>query len=92
MPALLKVTLLALAGVVLALALTDPGLARSDSAIQAPPREPWPEYPGYVAFSFAAHFVEVRVEPGTRRIRVPRVVSVPTCQSIACRSAKGDLR
>jgi hypothetical protein len=40
MPALLKVTLLMLAGVVLALALTDPGLARSDSAIQAPQQEP----------------------------------------------------
>jgi xanthine dehydrogenase YagR molybdenum-binding subunit len=38
-----------------------------------------PVYDGYVSFSFIAHFVEVRIEPGTRRIRVPRVVSVADC-------------
>lgn len=38
-----------------------------------------PAYPGFVAFSYIAHFVEVRVEPNTRRIRVPRVVSVVDC-------------
>lgn len=35
-----------------------------------------PEYPGFVSFSFIAHFTEVRVEPVTRRIRVSRMVSV----------------
>lgn len=38
-----------------------------------------PLYPDYFTFSYIAHFVEVRVEPRTRRIRVPRVVSVCDC-------------
>jgi xanthine dehydrogenase YagR molybdenum-binding subunit len=38
-----------------------------------------PVYGSYVTFSFIAHFVEVRVEASTRRIRVPRVVSVVDC-------------
>ncbi|MFK0110702.1 xanthine dehydrogenase family protein molybdopterin-binding subunit [Streptomyces sp. NPDC091217] len=35
-----------------------------------------PVFPDFTAFSWVAHFVEVRVEATTRRIRVPRVVSV----------------
>jgi xanthine dehydrogenase YagR molybdenum-binding subunit len=42
-----------------------------------------PEYPGFTAFSFIAHFAEVRVEPMTSRIRVPRVVSVADCGRVA---------
>jgi xanthine dehydrogenase YagR molybdenum-binding subunit len=42
-----------------------------------------PVYPDFVAFSFIAHFVEVRIEPTTRRIRVPRVVSVVDCGTVA---------
>jgi xanthine dehydrogenase YagR molybdenum-binding subunit len=42
-----------------------------------------PVYPDFVAFSFIAHFVEVRVEPGTCRIRVPRVLSVVDCGTVA---------
>ena len=38
-----------------------------------------PVYGSYVTFSYIAHFVEVVIEPGTRRIRVPRVVSVADC-------------
>jgi xanthine dehydrogenase YagR molybdenum-binding subunit len=38
-----------------------------------------PEYKPFVSFSYIAHFVEARVEPTTRRIRVPRVVSVVDC-------------
>ena len=38
-----------------------------------------PAYPSATAFSWVAHFVEVRVEPTTRRVRVPRVVSVADC-------------
>lgn len=38
-----------------------------------------PDYPKFTSFSYIAHFVEVRVEPGTRRIRVPRVVSIADC-------------
>jgi xanthine dehydrogenase YagR molybdenum-binding subunit len=41
-----------------------------------------PVYPDFVAFSFIAHFVEVNVEPTTRRIRVNRVVSVVDCGSV----------
>jgi xanthine dehydrogenase YagR molybdenum-binding subunit len=42
-----------------------------------------PEYPEFVTFSYIAHFVEVRVEPTTCRIRVPRVVSVADCGRVA---------
>lgn len=42
-----------------------------------------PVYPGFTAYSFAAHFVEVRVEPSTRRVRVGRAVSVVDCGRVA---------
>jgi len=42
-----------------------------------------PVYPGFTSFSFIAHFAEVRIEPTTRRIRVPRVVSVVDCGRVA---------
>jgi xanthine dehydrogenase YagR molybdenum-binding subunit len=42
-----------------------------------------PEYPGFVTFSYIAHFAEVRIEPTTCRIRVPRVVSVADCGRVA---------
>ncbi|WP_232666592.1 xanthine dehydrogenase family protein molybdopterin-binding subunit [Pseudonocardia sp. TRM90224] len=42
-----------------------------------------PVYPGFTAFSFVAHFVEVRIEPVIGRIRVPRVVSVADCGRVA---------
>jgi xanthine dehydrogenase YagR molybdenum-binding subunit len=42
-----------------------------------------PVYPDFVTFSYVAHFVEVRVEPTTCRIRVPRVVSVVDCGRVA---------
>lgn len=38
-----------------------------------------PTYPEFVTYSYSAHFVEVRVEPTTRRVRVPRVVSIADC-------------
>ncbi len=38
-----------------------------------------PVYPEFVSMSYVAHFVEVRIEPRTRRVRVPRVVSVVDC-------------
>ena len=38
-----------------------------------------PVFDQFVSFSYIAHFVEVRVEPTTCRIRVPRVVSVADC-------------
>jgi xanthine dehydrogenase YagR molybdenum-binding subunit len=42
-----------------------------------------PIYPDFATFSWIAHFVEVRIEPTTRRIRVPRVVSVVDCGRVA---------
>jgi len=52
-----------------------------------------PIYPGFVTFSYIAHFVEVRVEPGTRRIRVPRVVSVVDCgRVVSPRTAESQVR
>lgn len=38
-----------------------------------------PAYPGFTTMSHIAHFVEVRIEPTTRRIRMPRVVSIADC-------------
>ena len=35
-----------------------------------------PEYPQATAMSYIAHFVEIHIEPGTRRIRMPRSVSI----------------
>ncbi|WP_120009864.1 xanthine dehydrogenase family protein molybdopterin-binding subunit [Teichococcus vastitatis] len=52
-----------------------------------------PNYPDFVSFSYIAHFVEVRVEPTTRRIRVPRVVSVADCgRVISPRTAASQVR
>jgi xanthine dehydrogenase YagR molybdenum-binding subunit len=51
-----------------------------------------PVYPGFVSFSFAAHFVEVRVETTTRRIRVPRVVTVADCgRVVSPRTARSQV-
>jgi len=41
-----------------------------------------PDYPDFVSFSYIAHFVEVHVEAVTRRIRVPRVMSVVDCGTV----------
>jgi xanthine dehydrogenase YagR molybdenum-binding subunit len=52
-----------------------------------------PVYPEFVTFSYIAHFVEVRVEPNTRRIRVPRVVSIADCgRVISPRTAESQVR
>ena len=52
-----------------------------------------PEYPGFVAFSYSAHFVEVRIEPRTRRVRVPRMVSVVDCgRVVSPRTAESQIR
>jgi len=51
-----------------------------------------PEYPEFVTFSYIAHFVEVRVEPNTRRVRVPRVVSVADCgRVVSPRTARSQV-
>lgn len=52
-----------------------------------------PEYPAFTTFSYIAHFVEVHVEPRTRRIRVPRVVSVVDCgRVVSPRTAESQVR
>ncbi|TKD51614.1 xanthine dehydrogenase family protein molybdopterin-binding subunit [Sphingomonas baiyangensis] len=52
-----------------------------------------PVYPQFTSFSYIAHFVEVHVEPRTRRIRVPRVVSVADCgRVISPRTAASQVR
>jgi xanthine dehydrogenase YagR molybdenum-binding subunit len=52
-----------------------------------------PAYGSYVTFSYIAHFVEVRIEPGTRRIRVSRVVSVADCGRVMSpRTATSQVR
>jgi xanthine dehydrogenase YagR molybdenum-binding subunit len=52
-----------------------------------------PVYPDFVTFSYIAHFVEVRIEPNTRRIRVPRVVSVVDCGRVMSpRTAASQVR
>ena len=44
-----------------------------------------PEFPEHVTFSFIAHFVEVRVDPGIPRPRVTRVLSVVDCGKVISR-------
>jgi xanthine dehydrogenase YagR molybdenum-binding subunit len=52
-----------------------------------------PVYPHFVTFSYSAHFVEVRVEPTTRRVRIPRVVSVADCgRVVSPRTAASQVR
>ncbi len=52
-----------------------------------------PVYPEFTTFSYIAHFVEVRVEPRTRRVRVPRVVSVVDCGRVMSpRTAASQVR
>jgi xanthine dehydrogenase YagR molybdenum-binding subunit len=52
-----------------------------------------PVYGSYVTFSFIAHFVEVQIEPSTRRVRVPRVVSVVDCgRVVSPRTAASQVR
>lgn len=54
---------------------------------------PGREFKEFVSFSYIAHFVEVRIEPTTRRIRVPRVVSVVDCGRVASRrTAESQIR
>jgi xanthine dehydrogenase YagR molybdenum-binding subunit len=52
-----------------------------------------PIYPDFASFSYIAHFAEVRVEPRTRRVRVPRFVSVADCgRVVSPRTAASQLR
>jgi xanthine dehydrogenase YagR molybdenum-binding subunit len=60
---------------------------------QGLPSAAGPHYPAFSAFSYIAHFVEVRVEPNTRRVRVSRVVSVVDCGRVASpRTARSQVQ
>lgn len=50
-----------------------------DDMVHGHPAVAGPNYPEFATFSYIAQFVEVRIEPTTRRVRVPRVVSVVDC-------------
>ena len=52
-----------------------------------------PQYPQFTTYSYIAHFVEVHVEPHTRRIRVPRVVAIADCgRVISPRTSASQVR
>jgi xanthine dehydrogenase YagR molybdenum-binding subunit len=51
-----------------------------------------PAYPAFTTMSYFAHFAEVRVEPRTRRIRVPRIVSMADCgRVVSPRTARSQI-
>lgn len=59
---------------------------QSPSALEELRQGGWPvagpEYHEFTSMSYIAHFVEVHIEPHTKRIRVPRVTSVADCGSV----------
>jgi xanthine dehydrogenase YagR molybdenum-binding subunit len=51
-----------------------------------------PEFPDFVTFSFAAHFIEVAVDPETFQVRVPRAASVIDCGKVmSLRTARSQV-
>jgi xanthine dehydrogenase YagR molybdenum-binding subunit len=61
--------------------------------MQGLPSAGGPHYPSFSSFSYIAHFVEVRVEPNTRRVRVSRVVSVADCgRVVSPRTARSQVQ
>lgn len=51
-----------------------------------------PEYPGFTSMSYIAQFVEVHIDPTTRRIRMPRAVSIADVgRVVSPRTAKGQM-
>lgn len=61
---------------------TSESLQRADQGVAA---MSGPDFPGFVAFSYAAHFAEVRVHPRIPRPRVARMVSVVDCGRVVSR-------
>ncbi|MCT7374080.1 xanthine dehydrogenase family protein molybdopterin-binding subunit [Chelativorans salis] len=50
------------------------------------------EYPGFTSMSYIAQFVEIHIEPGTRRIRMPRAVSIADIgRVVSPRTARGQM-
>lgn len=51
-----------------------------------------PRFPGFTTMSYIAHFVEVRIEPTTRRIRMPKSVTIADCgRVVSPRTAASQL-
>jgi xanthine dehydrogenase YagR molybdenum-binding subunit len=51
-----------------------------------------PEFPDFVAFSFAAHFIEVSIDPQTFQVRVPRAISIVDCgKVVSLRTARSQV-
>lgn len=52
-----------------------------------------PNFHQFTSYSYIVHFVEVRVEPRTRRVRLPRVVSIADCgRVVSPRTAASQVR
>lgn len=54
-----------------------------ERAMRGLPAAAGPEYPDFVAMSYAAHFAEVHVNPRTGKVRVVRAVGVFDCGRVA---------
>ncbi|MBY5775021.1 xanthine dehydrogenase family protein molybdopterin-binding subunit [Rhizobium leguminosarum] len=51
-----------------------------------------PDYPGFTSMSYIAQFVEIHIDPNTRRIRMPRVVSIADIgRVVSPRTARGQM-
>lgn len=51
-----------------------------------------PDYPGFTSMSYIAQFVEIHIDPTTRRIRMPRAVSIADVgRVVSPRTAKGQM-
>ncbi|MBB3236786.1 xanthine dehydrogenase family protein molybdopterin-binding subunit [Phyllobacterium endophyticum] len=51
-----------------------------------------PDYPGFTSMSYIAQFVEIHIDPMTRRIRMPRAVSIADIgRVVSPRTAKGQM-
>lgn len=51
-----------------------------------------PDYPGFTSMSYIAQFVEIHIDPNTRRIRMPRAVSIADIgRVVSPRTARGQM-
>lgn len=51
-----------------------------------------PDFPGFTSMSYIAQFVEIHIDPTTRRIRMPRAVSIADIGRVASpRTARGQM-
>lgn len=63
-----------------------------DRTLQGLPAAAGPEYPEFVAMSYAAHFAEVHVHPRTGKVRVARALAVIDCgRVVSPRTARSQV-